>query len=84
MTPVINKHKVPAKQWNKWGSRAKEVFNSYYDSMMNQPDLYNHPKAVINKTYWKRTCWNCAWIAAAEVQTALNTIYNEVKYLTKV
>ena len=78
--PIPNRAKVPAKKWNKWGFRARSAFNHLYFTMLDSPDLFNHPKAIKqNPLHWKTVCWNSAWLAADEVQRATNDILFFVK-----
>jgi len=67
---TMNVHKVPAKQWRRWGDRARRVFNAVYSSMSDQ-QLFAHPKAEkIRPAFWKTTRWNAAWIAADAAEGA--------------
>jgi hypothetical protein len=64
--PVLNKHKVPLKQWNKWSNLAKKVFNDMMESM--RPSMqwaFLHPAAqLMPKEHWGTTRWNASWEAA--------------------
>ena len=63
---VQNRNKVPKKQWTKWNQKEiRLMFNGLYESMMNDPELFKHPKAEpMAPKYWKTISWNAAWIAA--------------------
>jgi hypothetical protein len=67
--PVLNKHKVPLKQWRKWPNLAKKVFNNMMESM--RPSLqwaFLHPSAAPqSKEHWQTVRWNAAWTAACAV-----------------
>jgi hypothetical protein len=65
MNPIRNIYKVPKAQWTKWDKESKYIFNSLYSHMMDNMDLYLHPKQpALQPLHWKTTCWNAAWIAA--------------------
>lgn len=65
-----NLHKVPQRQWRKWGARARETFNGIYANMLQNPDHFRHPKAKKeDPIFWSTTAWNSAWIAAEWVET---------------
>ncbi len=68
--PVVNKFKVPKKQWDRWGNPARKVFNTLYHSMRPTMQFaFIHPKAVPHsKPHWNTTRWNCAWEAAEIVE----------------
>jgi hypothetical protein len=69
---VRNTYKVPVSQWRKWGERGRVTFNWLYGLMMNDPALFNHPKAVKQKpAHWKTVAWNAAWLAADAVKDAV-------------
>ncbi|HEY6020280.1 MAG TPA: hypothetical protein VIY48_10360 [Candidatus Paceibacterota bacterium] len=60
-----NINRVPKKQWNRWNSQARFVFNETYKFMMKNPDVMNHPKEKqMTPFHWKTVAWNSAWIAA--------------------
>lgn len=75
--PVENTFKVPKKQWGKWKGEAPRVaFNRLYGFMIDNPDLFDHPKAPVKpqdmeSEHWKTVAWNAAWIAADIVQNDL-------------
>ncbi len=61
---IQNDFKVPQKQWKKWGTGARRVFNSMMESMKEQ-EYFLHPKATVAPpSYWSTTQWNAAWTAA--------------------
>jgi hypothetical protein len=61
-----NVYHVPLKQWRRWGSGARQVFNEVYSSMVRNQDLFCHPEhQPVSKRLWKTTAWNAAWIAAS-------------------
>jgi len=64
--PVVNKHKVPTRQWTKWSNHARKVFNNVYQSMRPTMQFaYTHPMAApVPKKHWDTTRWNAAWTAA--------------------
>jgi hypothetical protein len=66
-----NRNRVPKRQWRKWSSLARLVFNETYGAMMANPEHYWHPMAQrVGKRLWKTTAWNAAWIAADAVRDA--------------
>lgn len=72
MKSTTNENRVPVKQWRKWSSESKIVFNRVYEFCFNNPDLMLHPKQEKPKPlFWKTTAWNAAWIAADAVDDAI-------------
>lgn len=67
--PVVNRFKVPKRQWNKWSSTARRVFNALYHSMRPSMQVFFlHPKATpASRQHWETTRWNAAWEAACTV-----------------
>jgi hypothetical protein len=66
-----NIYNVPLKQWRKWGSGERQVFNEVYSSMRRNQWIFKHPKAAKDsREHWKTTCWNAAWTAAAAAKDA--------------
>ena len=67
--PVVNKHKVPKKQWDQWSNEAKRVFNAMYYAMRPSVQFaFLHPDAApASKKHWETTRWNAAWEAACAV-----------------
>ena len=63
---VPNTNKVPKKQWTKWNKKeVRLMFNGLYKEMMDEPQNFQHHKAVqLEGTYWKTVAWNASWIAA--------------------
>lgn len=60
-----NAHKVPAKQWRRWNSDGRRVFNELYGAMMDDQTVFQHPKAgEVPAKHWATTAWNAAWVAA--------------------
>ena len=67
-----NVYRVPLKQWRKWGSGARQVFNEVYSSMVRSPDLFVHPKSTRpSRSHWRTTAWNAAWTAASASQSVV-------------
>lgn len=64
--PVVNKHKVPKSQWDRWSNAARKVFNTMYHSMRPSMQFaFIHPEAApLAKKHWETTRWNAAWEAA--------------------
>jgi hypothetical protein len=76
-----NTHKVPARQWRKWPDICQRVFNETYAVMINNQDLFLHPKGqMAPEQQWKTTAWNAAWIAAEACKNALKDIEAAVGY----
>jgi hypothetical protein len=67
--PVVNRYKVPGKQWRKWSNAAKGMFNTLYAAMRpSRQWVFMHPKSTImQKELWETTRWNVAWSAADAV-----------------
>ena len=65
--PVVNKHKVPAKQWDSWSNHARKVFNTMYHSLRPSMQFaFIHPEvSPMAKKHWETTRWNAAWEAAS-------------------
>lgn len=62
---IDNIYKVGKKQWKRWNGAERLMFIEVYEHMVNNQDLYSHPKAARQiDEYWKTTAWNAAWIAA--------------------
>ncbi len=62
-----NVHKVPKRQWRKWGKLGQRVFNRLYGQMARSPEHFRHPDAVpVARAHWRTTAWNAAFIAACE------------------
>lgn len=70
--PVVNKHKVPKKQWDLWSNQARKVFNTLYHSMRPTMQFaFIHPEMYpASKRHWETTRWNAAWEAACIVDGA--------------
>lgn len=76
-----NVNRVPKKQWRKWSTQARSVFNAVYRFAMNNPRLMQHPAAPEPKPFhWKTVAWNAAWIAADAVDDSIPT---EVATITR-
>lgn len=79
-----NTYRVPKKQWARWPDIAQRVFNSQYQCMANNQDLFRHPRAeTVAPGHWDTTAYNAAWIAADGVVTALKDIEAGVGYKEK-
>jgi len=67
---VENTHKVPLKQWKKWGDLAKQVFNGVYEDIQRMgPACFCHPEAEpVMSDHFATIAWNAAWTAADQVQ----------------
>lgn len=63
-----NKFEVPEDVWGDWSERAQRMFNYVFWYMLQNQELFKHPKApVLAHEQWKTTAWNAAWIAAGQV-----------------
>lgn len=64
--PVLNKHRVPKRQWEGWSNHARKVFNIvYHDMRPTMQFAFTHPQAApVPKRHWDTTRWNAAWAAA--------------------
>lgn len=63
-----NIYKVPLKQWRRWDSHQRAIFNHVYSTMKNNQEMFRHPKqAPMASEYWNTPCWNAAWTAADAV-----------------
>jgi hypothetical protein len=61
-----NKHAVPKKQWRKWSTAARQMFNGTMANMRPKMQwVFLHPDALPRPTlHWQTTRWNAAWLAA--------------------
>ncbi len=60
-----NRFKVPKKQWRKWNSTAREVFNAVYKSIKTgYCTLFPKQFELLPKSAIAVMAWNSAWIAA--------------------
>lgn len=65
LTPIDNTHKVPKRQWKKWGEAARRRFNQLFELMTDHQNFFTHPKAAeIPASHWRTTAWNAAFMAA--------------------
>lgn len=70
-----NINKVPKKQWKKWTVEGKRAFNSMFELMVNNQELFLHPKtpeAPVNQ--WQTTAWNVSWECADFVSRKVSHI----------
>lgn len=66
-----NKFEVDADVWSGWSETAQRVFNYLFWYMLQNQDLFKHPKApLLEHEQWKTTAWNAAWVAANGVDGA--------------
>lgn len=66
---VRNAHHVPVKQWRKWPSLARVIFNELYSTMNDNQKLFLHPEVTaMSAKKWKTVAWNASWIAADAVK----------------
>jgi hypothetical protein len=62
---VKNLYRVPKDQWKKWQDSQRAMFNEMYDQIINDQNLFRHPKAaILHNDHWKTYAWNTAWVAA--------------------
>ena len=62
-----NLYHVPLKEWRKWGSLARQVFNEVYSTMVANQVFFIHAEQreeKVSKRLWKTCAWNAAWTAA--------------------
>lgn len=65
---ATNRYNVPQKQWRKWSSDARSVFNRVFEFIRNNQWAMLHPKQPkVTKEHWDTTAWNAAWISADAV-----------------
>lgn len=63
-----NRYKVSKRQWARWGSNARNVFNTTYGTMQRSQALFTAPAtATLPRVQWKTIAWNAAFIAACSV-----------------
>lgn len=68
MKTTKNAHRVPQRQWRKWGDKAREVFNSLYYTLLHNQSVVTHPNQdPLPKSHWNTVAWNSAWLAADAV-----------------
>ena len=76
----VNRYKVPARQWSKWGLRARRVFLSLYVEMAD-PEIILPPGRSVPKqeteipvsippSAWDVLRWNAAFLAACAAEKA--------------
>ena len=76
---MMNEHKVPKKQWKKWGkyhvhgeSHAQAVFNGTYEDILRiGQTCFLHPDTIrrgLSPAEFSAIAWNAAWIAAEQTQ----------------
>jgi len=79
-----NHYRVAKRKWKNWPDICQRVFNETYESMMENQDLFMHPKAKgIEPAFWTTICWNAAWTAADSAQQALKDIIKMKGYAKK-
>lgn len=76
-----NVYKVAKIQWKRWPELAQRVFIEQYAMMMENPNMFLHPKMGRvcdkgTKKMWKTVAWNSAWIAADAVVISLKRMAN--------
>lgn len=68
----MNEHKVPIKQWRKWGYHARTVFNgTFADILRIGQTCFLHPDTIkrgLSPAEFSAIAWNAAWIAADQSQ----------------
>lgn len=69
---MMNEHKVPQKQWRKWGDLARAVFNgTFADILRIGQTCFLHPDTIrrgLSPEEFSAIAWNAAWIAAEQTQ----------------
>lgn len=66
MRSRANLYHVQKKQWEKWDTRSRQIFNEVYSSMERNQRYFLHPEQdKVSKRLWKTTAWNAAWTAAS-------------------
>lgn len=69
---AANLYGVPRKQWEKWPTLARKVFNKHFREIKLNKEILGHPQmADISKRMWHTLAWNCAWLAADSVKEGL-------------
>lgn len=67
-----NVHKVPAKQWKRWGQFGQAQFNRTYRALMGARHMLFHPKtAPMPFKQFTTIAWNASWLAADEASAIL-------------
>jgi hypothetical protein len=65
---VPNTYKVPLRQWRKWSSTERFVFNAVFSAAIKNQVVLSHPQMEsVSARMWRTLCWNFAWIAADEL-----------------
>lgn len=60
-----NTYRVPKKQWNRWSSQAKEMFNVTYRLIKeNAEHLYPPGRCNLIPKELSVLAWNVAWLTA--------------------
>lgn len=61
---IRNRYHV-GKRWAKWSRAARAVFNTTYQTMLDQPHINAYPNAPrVPMQAWRTIAWNAAWEAA--------------------
>lgn len=65
---AVNRYKVSARMWKRWGVEGQRVFNNLYRMMISNQKLFMHLSVsqFLPRVHWKTVAWNAAWIAACE------------------
>lgn len=78
---------VPRKQWQKWNTIGKHVFNKTYELASTSQELFTHPETVkkggIPKEEWETIVWNHSWMAADIASRGLNHLLSEAKHYVR-
>ena len=74
-----NKFNVGDNRWKLWDAGSQRVFNSTYQIMMKDQDLFSHRSAEhVLKEHWETTCWNAAKWAADAAQVEIIALKEQV------
>jgi hypothetical protein len=67
---VKNKHKVPLRQWKKWGDTGQAIFNAVYEDVLGSQGILIPPKMdKVKPKDWEIIAWNVAFISASHTKS---------------
>lgn len=77
-----NIHGVPRRQWSKWNTLARHVFNKTLAYALQNPSVMTHPetekKGGLPDDEFKTVAWNVSFMAADIAHRGSQQIYGHV------
>lgn len=66
---------IPKKEWKRFTLVEQLLFNNLYNTMINNSELFYHPKAILlDEKLWKTTAHNASWEACEAYREAMDTL----------